>query len=319
MKSLVEGLRTLLILGRVSNLLTVWSNLVAGWILAESGSETFARLGVLIAGGSSLYIGGMFLNDYCDATFDARYCPQRPIPSGKISRTAVGWIAGLWFMIGLACLALLGIATTAMALLLVAAILLYDFHHKNVPWAPLIMGLCRALLYMVAFAAVRGFDVVLQARYFWPQFLLAGTLGFYVAGITYFARGESRPKKPTRWALGLVFMPVLVQFGLHLAFPSPIPFSSYFQAWPWEFWFPWYLWEESWIPYCLLFLGWISWLLVPFWRGKKTSVRRLVSGMLAGIILVDMIAVAPVLGGQAPLLLLLFPVALLLQRIIPAT
>jgi len=51
-------LHTLLILGRVSNLPTVWSNCLAGWWL--SGGGNFWKLALLLAGASALYTGGMF-------------------------------------------------------------------------------------------------------------------------------------------------------------------------------------------------------------------------------------------------------------------
>src|SRR5476649_102240 len=91
-QNLARQLRTLLILGRVSNLPTVWSNLLAGWFLAGEGSSR-EFLFPLLLGSSFLYVGGMYLNDFCDADFDARYCPERPIPAGKISRRAVGGLA----------------------------------------------------------------------------------------------------------------------------------------------------------------------------------------------------------------------------------
>jgi hypothetical protein len=319
MKSLLEGLRILLILGRVSNLPTVWSNLLVGWALGEGDLSAFPYLGLLLAGGSLLYVGGMYLNDFRDASFDLHYCPERPIPAGKISRTAVGWLTALWFVAGLGCVAFFGIAATLIALLLVAAIVLYDFQHKGVAWAPWIMGLCRALLYVGGMTAVRGIEVFSQARLLWPQYLMAITLGVYVAGITYFARGESRPQKPTRWALALLLLPVFVQVGIHILYPSHIPLSSYFQAWPWELWFPWSMWLTFWIPYCLVLIGWMAWLLVPFWRRKKPSIGRVVSGLLAGIVFVDMIGWSGAPNAVPPLLLPLFLLALLLQRIIPAT
>ena len=55
-----QQLRTLLILGRVSNLPTVWSNCLAGWLLGGGGSVR--RLVLLCLASSCLYIGGMFLN-----------------------------------------------------------------------------------------------------------------------------------------------------------------------------------------------------------------------------------------------------------------
>jgi 4-hydroxybenzoate polyprenyltransferase len=60
--------RTLLILGRVLNLPTVWSNCLAGWWL--SGGGNVWKLPLLFFGVSALYTVGMFLND---ADFD-RQC-----------------------------------------------------------------------------------------------------------------------------------------------------------------------------------------------------------------------------------------------------
>src|SRR5213596_1799456 len=75
--------RTWLVLGRVSNLPTVWSNCLAGWWLGGGGN--FAKLPFLIAGVTLLYIGGMFLNDAFDEQFDRQHRKERPIPSGQIS------------------------------------------------------------------------------------------------------------------------------------------------------------------------------------------------------------------------------------------
>ena len=79
----LRQLRALLVLGRVSNLPTVWSNCLAGWWL--SGGGNFWKLPFLFFGAAFLYTGGMFLNDAFDAAFDRQRRSSRPIPSGKIS------------------------------------------------------------------------------------------------------------------------------------------------------------------------------------------------------------------------------------------
>src|SRR5215813_6594523 len=84
-------LRALLVLGRVSNLPTVWSNCLAGWVLGDRGCPH--RLPFLITGASFLYVAGMFLNDAFDVAFDREYRKERPVPSGVISARAV-WICG---------------------------------------------------------------------------------------------------------------------------------------------------------------------------------------------------------------------------------
>src|SRR6266478_6104245 len=116
-------LRALLVLGRASNLPTVWSNCLAGWTLGGGGES--GRLALLAAGATFLYVGGMYLNDAFDAQFDLQHRPERPIPSGAISAAAV-WKWGLsWLLVGLISLSGLGKLTTVLAVLLATSILIY--------------------------------------------------------------------------------------------------------------------------------------------------------------------------------------------------
>jgi 4-hydroxybenzoate polyprenyltransferase len=285
------NLRTLLILGRVSNLPTVWSNLLVGSVFADTMGN-LPLLSALLAGGSFIYIGGMYLNDFCDAAFDTKYCPTRPIPSGKISRHTVGRFAVLWFLLGFACLAPLGWPVALLTLVLTASVVAYDFHHKGVAWAPELMGFCRFLLYPLAAYASPD-------RVVWTIVCSgAVALGLYVAGITRLAR-ESRPGKPARWALALLLLiaPVIVPCGVGM--PKSV--------------FP------QWLAAASLLLAWMARLLVPLWRKTKPSIGRVVAGLLAGIVLVDIVAVMPVLGLQSGWFLILFFLALILQRFVPAT
>ena len=100
LKNRLGFLRTLLVLGRVSNLPTVWSNCLAGWWLGGAGN--FDKLPYLLAGATSLYTGGMFLNDAFDVEFDRQYRKERPIPSHAIGLKAV-WVWGVaWLAFGMA-------------------------------------------------------------------------------------------------------------------------------------------------------------------------------------------------------------------------
>src|SRR4029079_14896918 len=85
-------LRTLLVLGRVSTLPTVWSNCLAGWWLGGGGK--WSLLAWTCVGTSLLYVAGMFLNDAFDANFDRQHRSSRPIPSGAISLNEV-WVWAL--------------------------------------------------------------------------------------------------------------------------------------------------------------------------------------------------------------------------------
>src|SRR5262245_55028336 len=92
------SIRTFLVLARASNLPTVWTNCLAGWMLAGGGD--WRRLLALCVGASFLYTGGMFLNDAFDADFDQKHRPMRPIPSGAIKLRDV-WVWGfVWLVLG---------------------------------------------------------------------------------------------------------------------------------------------------------------------------------------------------------------------------
>ena len=61
--------RSYLVLSRISNLPTVWTNVLAGMCLSSAivSTDVFFRVGLAI---SLFYMGGMFLNDAFDAPFD---------------------------------------------------------------------------------------------------------------------------------------------------------------------------------------------------------------------------------------------------------
>ena len=79
-------LRTLLILGRTSNLPTVWSNCLAGWILGGEGN--LKNLLLLSIGATLLYLGGMGIMvwNVAKTATAGRYRPVR-IPALMPTRT----------------------------------------------------------------------------------------------------------------------------------------------------------------------------------------------------------------------------------------
>jgi 4-hydroxybenzoate polyprenyltransferase len=196
------ALETLLKLGRVSNLPTVWTNVLAGTVLA-GGDPLSARTCIVALAMSLFYIGGMFLNDYCDRNVDARERPRRPIPAGEISEKAVAGIALALLAAGLALVAMFGIVAAAGGLALALAILGYDFFHKGNPVAPIIMGLCRALVYCAAAsAAVGGVSATVAVA--------AGAVLAFTAGLTYAAQQENLDQIGNLWPLLLLAAPMIV-------------------------------------------------------------------------------------------------------------
>jgi 4-hydroxybenzoate polyprenyltransferase len=157
----VSGLRLFLTLGRISNLPTVWSNVLAGAVLSGAALGG-AALPLLVLAASLSYTGGMFLNDAFDREFDAREQPFRPIPAGLIGARSV-FASGFALLGAGAALMVLAGSTrghVAAALgggaALSAAIVVYDVWHKGNPASPLLMGLCRALVYLTSALTLSG-------------------------------------------------------------------------------------------------------------------------------------------------------------------
>ena len=188
-------------LGRVSNLPTAWTNTLAGIVLA-GGHVADPRTLLLIAALSLFYVAGMYLNDAYDAEIDARERPERPIPSGQVGAGTV-LTAGFGMMaLGLALLAWIGygaVAGTGLGpvmggLGLGAAIVLYNRRHKDNPLSPVLMGICRVLVYVTAGLAV-------APELPTPLWIGAFLLLCYLIGLTYVAKQETLGEVRNLWPL----------------------------------------------------------------------------------------------------------------------
>ena len=177
--------RSYMLLARVSNLPTVWTNVAAGVLVSGGRLEWRALLG-LMAGVSLLYVAGMFLNDAFDHAIDAAVRPGRPIPAGDVPRIEAFVVGELLLGTGELLLALSGetLAAAAWGLLLGAAILYYDYRHKRDALGPLVMGLCRGLVYLVAASAAAGISA--------GVLLAAGVMTAYVTALTLVAKRIGR-------------------------------------------------------------------------------------------------------------------------------
>jgi hypothetical protein len=280
-------LRTLLILGRVSNLPTVWSNCLAGWWLAGGGSRLdLLRVSISV---TFLYLGGMFLNDAFDAGFDRNHRPTRPIPSGVITEREV-WVWGfVWLLLGLTGLIWLGAVTAVLALCLTGCILFYNAIHKIMVISPILMGGCRLFVYLVA--ASVGLNGV-TGESIWKGLALAG----YIVGLSCLARKESALVRIQYWPCILLAAPVCIAWladdGLD---------------------------QRAAVLCSVGLILWVAWTLLQTLGREHPNVGRAVSRLLAGIALVDLLAVADLSHPAAAIFAGWFLLALRLQGFIPAT
>ena len=97
-----------------------------------------------------IYAGGCTLNDAFDQKFDARYNPERPIPSGKISLNAARMLGSLELVVGSWLMISLAGCETGWTVSLAGCIIIYNAIHKKWAGGVWFMGGCRLLLWASA-------------------------------------------------------------------------------------------------------------------------------------------------------------------------
>lgn len=287
---------TYLLLGRVSNLPTVWSNCVAGFILAGGVSRPDTLL-PLLGAISLFYVGGMFLNDAFDHRFDREHRPERPIPAGDISAAQVYRIGFGLLILGEVLLAVpaqlrgepLPTAPLLGGLVLAAIIVYYDWRHKRDPLSPLVMALTRGMVYVIAAAMVA-----------WPlpNIVWAGAVVMvgYVIGLTYAAKQENLREVRNLWPLALLLAPFVYTADI-------LPASA------------------AGIEFFVTFLAWVAYSLSFLLRREGRDIPRAVVSLIAGISLLDGLLMAHAGAEFVWLMLavLAFGITLFAQRIVPGT
>ena len=282
-------------LGRVSNLPTVWTNVSAAAVLAGGSVPTSQVIWLLVAF-SLFYVGGMYLNDAFDADVDAIERPERPIPSGQVSRRLVYGTGYGILLGGVLMLAGAGLLTdrsfsmwsTLAGLGLAGAIVLYDWTHKKSPVSPALMGICRALVYIAA-----GLSVAVPLP---TQVLIgAGLLLCYLVGLTYVAKHENLGRITNLWPVAFLAAPVVYGVGLIVDHPEATPFL-------------------------VLFVGWVMVSLYFLVRRRAGDIPRAVVSLIAGIALFDAMLIAGSGGAQLAIWAVGgFLLTLALQRYVPGT
>ncbi len=281
-------LRTLLALGRVALLPTIWSNCLAGWWL--SGGGNYWKLPFLFLGVSLLYTGGAFLNDAFDADFDRQRRAERPIPLGKISIETV-WRLGFGQLVaGIFLLIFCSQLAAGAGIFLALFILLYNFSHNFFTAAPWLMGACRFWVYIIAGATgsygLNG----------WPIFCGAA-LAFYTAGASYVVRRKTFCGLIPHWPLLLLAAPVALAIMMN---------SGHFRTLA--------------MTISVVMVGWIIRCLQNIFLGSEINVARTNANLIAGIVFVDWLASAPQIstGNGLMVFLALFGLTKLAQKFVLA-
>ncbi len=257
----VGRVTALLATARFANVPSVLGNVGLGVILG--GGQT--SIAALMITGGCLYGCGGFLNDWADREWDRKRRPERALPSGLFSSASYLLVGVGIGMCALVMAALVSWQAFAVAAAICVCVVIYTWLHKKTAWSAIWMGLCRALLPLLGWAALVDFNHL-------PAVILAGgSLFFHVVGISLMARRESLPHhaKGANFALwSFVLASVLMLLCAHLKFNIPIEIAL-LGALPYTFW-------------------------TARSLSLKTGISDQVAGLLAGIPLVDWMLLLPI-------------------------
>lgn len=234
----MQKITGLLRLTRPANVVTAVSDILAGiaisgYFLYEIDSErSWLPVLLLVIATMGLYAGGVVFNDVFDAGLDAVERPERPIPSGIVSKTAAAAWGTFLLAAGIVATAFVHEKLFSISVILALAIaigaLLYDKWCKHHFIAgPVTMGLCRGLNLLL------GISIVPEVL---TDYYLTGLVPVvYIAAITTISRGEvhggSKAVMYTAAALYAIVISTLLGFSIgHGHWTTAVFFIAVFAA-----------------------------------------------------------------------------------------
>jgi len=212
---------------RIGNVFTAFANILMGFLVVQSdigpsgiSADNAGLLAALLTSTFCLYSAGMVLNDVFDVQRDTAERQNRPIPMGQVSLATakkLGW--GL-LVLGVVSSLPAGLNGILMATAVAVSVVLYDWILKQTAIAPLAMGACRVFNILLGMSLAKSESSVILG-YEQHHLMIAGSIGLFVAGLTWFARTEA--KVSNRWLLmfGVLVMATGL-FGL-ATFPQYVP------------------------------------------------------------------------------------------------
>lgn len=265
-------------LRRISLLPTVWSNCLAGWWLGEHGDPH--HLPWLFLGATMLYLGATFLRDAIGAELD----PHRSQAQNSSSLAALWRWCLLLLALGAVSLIGIGAVTGTLGLVLLVCILAECTVPADSLLSPPLTGLTRFFIYMVAAStAVEG----VTGLAIWCGLALAA----YVMGTSYLAGGRSARGSLPYWPLLLVVAPIALALIMNAdGYREPALLLS------------------------LILALWIVRSLRPGLWSPEHDLPLTKSALMAGIVLVDLLALADAPREFDLVFFLLFVAALLFRR-----
>jgi 4-hydroxybenzoate polyprenyltransferase len=188
---------------RPANVVTAVADVLAGIAIAGYFSVETDLFPIVLLCISTIGLdsGGIIMNDVFDAELDAVERPERPIPSGLISKKSATVFAGIFLFIGIFSAGLYHPNSQYLAAAIMISALVYNKILKhNLIFGPINMGLCRGLNLLLGISVIPT-----EIQHWW---FLALVPIVYIGAITMISRGEVHggQKKTLYFAALLYFM-----------------------------------------------------------------------------------------------------------------
>lgn len=298
-------------LTRLPNVFTAFADIALATaagvaVLPTVPGSFWASAALLALSSGCLYMAGMVWNDVFDRAEDAAARPFRPIPSGRVTvRTAI--LLGVALFAGGLLFAGLAGATgdgdwnplpLTMAACIVVAVFAYDGGLKLTPVGPVAMACCRFLNVLLGLSALP--DGVLPVE---TRLHLAGVVGVYIVGVTWFARTEEGRSSPRHLLAASTVL--VISLVLAMALKARLPVGTGTVA----------------FPYLLVLFGFVVGrpaaraVATPGPREVQAAVKRCILGLVG----LDAVLATAFVGVPGLGILLLLPPALLIGKWVYST
>ncbi|HRP55956.1 UbiA-like protein EboC [Agriterribacter sp.] len=161
---------------------------IAGYVVKDGSVYQWQPIGLLIFSTIGLYGGGVVLNDVFDAELDRTERPERPVPSGLITKNGAALFGIILLLAGIAAAASVHVTgwlsfSAMISVAIAVCAVVYDKWMKHNGFlGPLNMGICRGLNLLL------GMSILPAAL---PQYGYITIMPvIYIAAVTMISRGE---------------------------------------------------------------------------------------------------------------------------------
>jgi len=175
-------LKEYLQLVRIPGIFTAFSNVLIGYFFSLSYSPESNSLPLLLVTSGMLFSAGMIFNDFFDLNIDKKERPNRPLPSGKISKQKALLLGIIFLIIANIFAFITGYDSLFLSLIMTGMIISYNYKLKFIPFLGIFsLSVIRFLNVLLGFSIISFSYEIIQ---------FAIPISIFVAGISILAKNE---------------------------------------------------------------------------------------------------------------------------------